>query len=62
MIAAYALGLAARLSYADAARLANHAGSVVVMKKGTAVATSDEVELSIRQFDSIEQPQAAPAN
>lgn len=62
VIAAYALGLAARLSYADAARLANHAGSVVVMKKGTAVATSDEVELSIRQFDSIEQPQAAPAN
>jgi bifunctional ADP-heptose synthase (sugar kinase/adenylyltransferase) len=62
VIAAYALGLAAGLSFADAARIANHAGSVVVMKKGTAVAGSDEVELSIRQFGNNEQPHAAPAN
>jgi D-glycero-beta-D-manno-heptose-7-phosphate kinase len=43
VIAAYALGLASGLSYADAARVANHAGGIVVMKKGTAVV--DMVEL-----------------
>ncbi len=36
VIAAYALGLASGLSYGDAARVANHAGGIVVMKKGTA--------------------------
>jgi rfaE bifunctional protein kinase chain/domain len=43
VIAAYALGLASGLSFADAARLANHAGSVVVMKRGTATASLREV-------------------
>jgi len=43
VIAAYALGLAAGLSYADAASIANHAGAVVVMKKGTATASADEL-------------------
>ena len=43
VIAAYALGLASGLSYADAASIANHAGGVVVMKRGTATATADEL-------------------
>ena len=48
VIATYALGLASGLSFADAARIANHAGGIVVMKKGTASATADEVLESIR--------------
>lgn len=47
VIAAYALGLASGLSFADAARIANHAGGIVVMKKGTASASSDELLASL---------------
>lgn len=47
VIAAYALGLAAGLSYGEAASAANHAGSIVVMKRGTAVATIDELVESL---------------
>lgn len=47
VIAAYALGLASGLSYYDAANLANHAGGIVVMKKGTASATASELLNSI---------------
>jgi len=43
VIAAYALGLASGLRYSDAARVANHAGGIVVMKKGTAVVTVNEL-------------------
>jgi rfaE bifunctional protein kinase chain/domain len=43
VIAAYTLGLASGLDFADAARVANHAGGIVVMKKGTAVATAGEL-------------------
>ena len=43
VIAAYALGLASGLGYADAARVANHAGGIVVMKKGTAVVNIGEL-------------------
>jgi rfaE bifunctional protein kinase chain/domain len=43
VIGAFALGLASGLSFGDAANVANHAGGVVVMKRGTA--TVDAVEL-----------------
>lgn len=43
VIAAYSLGLASGLSFADAAAVANHAGGVVVMKKGTASVSMDEL-------------------
>lgn len=43
VIAAYALGLAAGLTYADAAFIANHAGGVVVMKRGTATVSAEEL-------------------
>jgi rfaE bifunctional protein kinase chain/domain len=47
VIGAFALGLASGLSFADAAEIANHAGSIVVMKRGTAVATPDELIQSV---------------
>lgn len=45
--AAYSLGLACGLDEADAARLANHAGGLVVMKRGTAVVTANELAASL---------------
>ena len=47
VIATFALGLASGASFADAARLANHAGGLVVMKRGTACVTPAELEHSI---------------
>jgi D-glycero-beta-D-manno-heptose-7-phosphate kinase len=47
VIAAYALGIASGLSFFEAACAANHAGSIVVMKKGTAAATLAELLASI---------------
>jgi len=49
VIAAYALGLASGLSFTDAANLANHAGGIVVMKKGTASVSLDELLNSIKE-------------
>ena len=43
VIATYTLALASGASFADAARLANFAGGIVVMKRGTAVVTSLEL-------------------
>lgn len=48
VIAVYALGLASGLSFFDAAEIANHAGGIVVMKKGTASVSPDELIESIR--------------
>ena len=47
VIAAFALALASGLSFAEAANLANHAGGIVVMKKGTAAAGADELISSL---------------
>lgn len=47
VIAAYALSLASGLSFLDAAKVANHAGGIVVMKKGTACVSADELLGSI---------------
>lgn len=58
VIAAYALGIASGLSFADAARIANHAGGIVVMKKGTAAVTVDELNASL----STTPAEAAKAN
>lgn len=51
VIAAFALGLASGLSAFDAATVANHAGGIVVMKRGTGVATVDEVTASLIAVD-----------
>jgi D-glycero-beta-D-manno-heptose-7-phosphate kinase len=49
VIATYALGLASGMNFADAANLANHAGGIVVMKKGTASVTQEELINSINR-------------
>jgi rfaE bifunctional protein kinase chain/domain len=48
VIATFALALASGASFADAARLANYAGGLVVMKRGTATVSASELEHSIR--------------
>lgn len=53
VIAAYALGLAAGLDFVQAARTANHAGGIVVMKKRTATVTAAEL------IDSLTADEAA---
>jgi D-glycero-beta-D-manno-heptose-7-phosphate kinase len=52
VIAAYTLGLAAGLGFSDAAAIANHAGGIVVMKRGTAVATAAELLDSLASIPS----------
>ncbi len=47
VIATFALALASDASFADAARLANYAGGLVVMKRGTGSVTAAELEESI---------------
>lgn len=47
VIAAYALAIASDASFPDAARLANYAGGLVVMKRGTASVTRDELVESL---------------
>lgn len=47
VIATFALAVASDASFADAARLANYAGGLVVMKRGTASVTTAELEQSI---------------
>jgi rfaE bifunctional protein kinase chain/domain len=47
VIAALALALAAGASYYEAARLANYAGGLVVMKRGTATVSAEELRQAI---------------
>lgn len=51
VIAAYTLGLAGGLSFVDAARVANHAGGIVVMKKRTATVSAEELASSFNSVD-----------
>ncbi|HEX8737703.1 MAG TPA: PfkB family carbohydrate kinase [Pyrinomonadaceae bacterium] len=53
VIAAYALALASGLNFAESATLANHAGGIVVMKKGTASVSVDELLASIAKDEII---------
>ena len=47
VIATFALALAAAASFAEAAHLANYAGGLVVMKRGTATISAEELEHAI---------------
>lgn len=47
VIATFALGVASGASFPDSAHLANHAGGLVVMKRGTATVSVTELEHSI---------------
>lgn len=59
VIAAYALALASGLGHFEAANVANHAGGLVVMKKGTAVVGREELIASIKSVDLPHQLNAA---
>lgn len=50
VIATFSLALASGASFADAAHLANYAGGLVVMKRGTATVSATELEHSIQQL------------
>ena len=49
VMATYALAISAGASFAEAARMANHAGGIVVMKRGTATVSNDELLKSLSQ-------------
>ena len=51
VIAAFALGVATGAGFPIAARIANHAGGAVVMKKGTATLTAAELIESISKYE-----------
>src|SRR5688572_2779877 len=48
VMATMTLALAAGATFEDAARLANYAGGIVVMKRGTATASADELRRAVR--------------
>lgn len=52
VIAAYSLALAAGMSFRRAAEVANHAGGIVVMKRGTSTVSRDELVPSLRTGDA----------
>lgn len=52
VIATYTAALAAGAEACDAARLANFAGGIVVMKRGTATVTADELRRVITEHDA----------
>lgn len=51
VIATYTLALASRATFADAAHLANHAGGLVVMKRGTASINREELLESVFRWE-----------
>jgi len=53
VIAAFTLALAAGATFIDAARIANYAASVVVMKMGTATVSSEELRHTIERDESL---------
>jgi rfaE bifunctional protein kinase chain/domain len=55
VIAAYALSLASGLSFAESAKLANYAGGIVVMKKGTASVELEELLTAIKKQQKVNE-------
>lgn len=53
VIATFTLALAAGASYLEAAKLANYAGGVVVMKMGTATVSNDELRHAIERDEEL---------
>jgi rfaE bifunctional protein kinase chain/domain len=49
VIATFTLALASGASFLEAAHLANHAGGLVVMKRGTATVSHEELAASVAQ-------------
>jgi bifunctional ADP-heptose synthase (sugar kinase/adenylyltransferase) len=61
VIATVALALAAGASFQDAARLANYAGGLVVMKRGTATVSAVELRAAV-ESDRAAAPESAHRN
>jgi bifunctional ADP-heptose synthase (sugar kinase/adenylyltransferase) len=55
VIAAFTLALAAAASFAEAAKLANYAGGIVVMKMGTATVSHDELRHAIERDEELKE-------
>src|SRR5690349_5701547 len=55
VIATFTLALAAGASFAEAAKLANYAGGVVVMKMGTATVSNDELAHAIQRDEELKE-------
>jgi len=55
VIATFTLALAAGASYAEAAKLANYAGGIVVMKMGTATASNEELRHAIERDEELKE-------
>jgi D-glycero-beta-D-manno-heptose-7-phosphate kinase len=53
VIATFALAVTSGASFAEAARLANHAGGIVVMKRGTACISSEELVSSVQTRSAV---------
>jgi D-glycero-beta-D-manno-heptose-7-phosphate kinase len=53
VIATFTLALAGGASYAEAAKLANYAGGIVVMKMGTATVSNDELRHAIERDEEL---------
>ena len=53
VIATFTLALAAGASYIEAAKLANYAGGIVVMKMGTATASNEELRHAIERDEEL---------
>ena len=53
VIATFTLALAAGASYAEAAKLANYAGGIVVMKMGTATVSNQELSHAIERDEQL---------
>lgn len=54
VIATFTLSLAAGASYAEAAKLANYGGGIVVMKMGTATVSNEELRHAIERDEELE--------
>ena len=55
VIATFTLALAAGASFAEAAKLANYGGGIVVMKMGTATVSNDELAHAIERDEDLEE-------
>jgi D-glycero-beta-D-manno-heptose-7-phosphate kinase len=55
VIATFTLALAAGGSYAEAAKLANYGGGIVVMKMGTATVSNDELRHAIERDEDLKE-------
>ncbi len=54
VIATFTLALAAGASYAEASKLANYAGGIVVMKMGTATVSNEELRHAIERDEDLD--------